>query len=982
EAEMIKEFIRIVDENNPDYLVGYYSDSFDMPYLKTRAEKNKIEFRIGGEKVVIKKGVVRTKGIIHLDVFDFIKSIMGYSLKTENYDLNSVAKELIGEGKIEIDFLKAVLAWDARSTEMEKFCEYNLNDAEITYKIAKKIMPNISELTKVIGQPAVDIVRMSYGQMVEWYLIRKAHQYGEIVPNKPCPDKIAVRRMGTYKGAFVYEPKPGLYENLAIMDFKGLYPSIIATHNISAITLTDKDGVKTPEIETDSGKKVFYHFKKSEGFITKSIKELIEARNKVKEEIAKNPKDPALNARSYALKTVANASYGYMGFFAARWYSREAAEATTAYGRHYILQTIEEAKKEFEVTYGDSVGKDSEVIIQNLDGETEFKKISELYEKTAQSSSGKEYDFKDGIKALTLNDKGKCVFRPVKYVMRHKTNKKMFRVHLTNNWHIDITEDHSLIGYQTLKFNNTKERKDPLKRIIEIKPDDLKKKASSLIVLKKIPNNKTVTRNYPKEVYEFMGYFIGDGSFLRNKSHQRANKDYYLRLSLGKDSEEVFGKLVQPLIGKEFIKSYWWSKTRKGDITVNGLKLIEIISKDFRNAVGKKQIPDWLLEETEENICAFLRGLFSADGCVMIRNNAPIIKLTSIYDEYITKIRKLLFLTGISHSSFKENSINRYKDLKKGKVFSTGSQSRNIILKNKEDFVKKIGFIIDRKNIPASIKTNPFQKKLIKDYEFDLNNVIKIEKIDYDDYVYDLEVEDTHKFFANNILVHNTDSVCVVMGKKTKEDVLSFIKKINDKLPGLIELEVDDFYPRGIFVAKKSSEKGAKKKYALLDEENEIVVKGFETIRRDWSRLAKDVQRKVLEIILKENSPKKAMTYTQDVIQKIRKKKYETEDMIIKTTLQRPLDTYQQIGPHVAVARRMVQQGMYVSAGSTIMYVITEGEGQIRDRARLPQEAKDYDAEYYVNNQIVPAVEQIFEVLGYKREDLIKEKSQKTLGDF
>lgn len=580
EAEMIKEFMKLVDQNEPDYLVGYYSDTFDMPYIRTRADVNKVNFKISGEKVSFKKGIVKTKGIIHLDIFDFIKYTMGYSLKTENYDLDSVAKELIGEGKIEIDFLKACLAWDAKSPELEKFCEYNLNDAEITCKLAKKIMPNIHELTKVIGQPAVDIVRMSYGQMVEWYLVRKAHEYEEIVPNRPGQDKIALRRMKTYKGAFVYEPKPGLYENLAIMDFKGLYPSIIATHNISAITLTEKNGVKTPPIETDSGKIVYYQFKKKEGFITKSIKELIEARNKVKEEIAKNPKDSALNARSYALKTVANASYGYMGFFAARWYSREAAEATTAYGRHYILRTIEEAKKEFEVNYSD------------------------------------------------------------------------------------------------------------------------------------------------------------------------------------------------------------------------------------------------------------------------------------------------------------------------------------------------------------------------------------------------------------------TDSICVVMGEKKKEDVLSFIEKINSKLPGLIELEIDDFYPRGIFVAKKSSEKGAKKKYALLDEENEIIVKGFESIRRDWSRLAKNVQKKVLDIILKENSPKKALTYVQEIINQIRKKKFETEDMIIKTTLQKPLDSYQQIGPHVAVARRMIQQGMFVNIGSTIRYVITEGKGQIRDRARLPEEAENYDAEYYVNNQIVPAVGQIFEVLGFRKEDLIKEREQKTLGDF
>lgn len=127
------------------------------------------------------------------------------------------------------------------------------------------------------------------------------------------------------------------------------------------------------------------------------------------------------------------------------------------------------------------------------------------------------------------------------------------------------------------------------------------------------------------------------------------------------------------------------------------MKIIDIISKEFRDANGKKIIPEWLLEEKEENIDAFLRGLFSADGCVMVRNDAPIIKVTSIEDEHIDKIRKLLHLTGISHSVFKENNVNRFKVKNSTKVYSNGSYSKNIIIKNKTDFVKNVGFLLDRK---------------------------------------------------------------------------------------------------------------------------------------------------------------------------------------------------------------------------------------------------------------------------------------------
>ena len=41
-----------------------------------------------------------------------------------------------------------------------------------------------------------------------------------------------------------------------------------------------------------------------------------------------------------------------------------------------------------------------------------------------------------------------------------------------------------------------------------------------------------------------------------------------------------------------------------------------------------------------------------------------------------------------------------------------------------------------------------------------------------------------------------------------------------------------------------------------------------------------------------------------------------------------------------------------------------------------------FDENYYVNNQIIPSVEKIFEVLGYNKEDLIKDIGQSSLGDF
>jgi len=533
------------------------------------------------------------------------------------------------------------------------------------------------------------------------------------------------------------------------------------------------------------------------------LKEIIKKRKQYKQELKQKP-NPFKKSRSDAFKLLANASYGYQGFFGARYYQEEAAAATAAFARKSIKEAIEKINKEnYKVIYSDSVDGKTKIIVKK-DREIYEEEIQNLFKKTdKKTNSGKEYNFKKDIEVLTLDEGGNSIFKPARYIMRHKCNKKMYRVNFTNHWYIDVTEDHSLMGYQSHHFNQTNECKgDSLKRIIEIKPNELKKKANSIVTLKKIPNNEENSKDYPKKIYEFMGYFIGDGSFMRNK----LGKDYYLRISTGSDLKEILNKLIEPLTKLGYVKNYWESKSRKGDLTLNGLKLIKIIIENCREK-NNKIIPKWLFYEKEENIASFLRGLFSADGSVMIRNNSPIIKYTSINEDYIKEVRKLLYLVGISHSVFKENTKNKYKT--KTKIYSTESYSKNIIIKNKEDFAKRVGFIIERKNKRAKIKTKEGRKKLIRSFEFDLQNIKLVEKIEKPKYVYDIEVEENHKFFANYILAHNTDSIAFLQNKKTKLQTRKFLDKLNSQLPGIMELELEGFFKRGLWVTKRTGVLGA-----------------------------------------------------------------------------------------------------------------------------------------------------------------------------
>jgi len=99
------------------------------------------------------------------------------------------------------------------------------------------------------------------------------------------------------------------------------------------------------------------------------------------------------------------------------------------------------------------------------------------------------------------------------------------------------------------------------------------------------------------------------------------------------------------------------------------------------------------------------------------------------------------------------------------------------------------------------------------------------------------------------VLYSDTDSVFMTLGIKSKNDAQSFAEALNVELPGLMELEYEGFYPAGIFVSAKMGSFGAKKKYALMSEGGTLKIKGFETVRRNWSLIAKNVQEKVLEIM-------------------------------------------------------------------------------------------------------------------------------------
>ena len=201
-------------------------------------------------------------------------------------------------------------------------------------------------------EPLSEVSRNGMSKNVESYILHNLERFNEIPEKRPSHEAISERRMkGKYEGAFVFEPTPGLYENVTMFDFTASYGSTIVTYNLSKSTYLEEHERNSYSVET-MGRKL--HFSKKAGFFPEMLREIIELRKKYKKELKQKP-DVIKKARSNAFKLLANSSYGYQGFFGARYYSYEAAAATAAFAKKSIKDAIDKINQEgYKTIYSDT----------------------------------------------------------------------------------------------------------------------------------------------------------------------------------------------------------------------------------------------------------------------------------------------------------------------------------------------------------------------------------------------------------------------------------------------------------------------------------------------------------------------------------------------------------------------------------------------------------------------------------------------------
>jgi DNA polymerase elongation subunit (family B) len=156
-----------------------------------------------------------------------------------------------------------------------------------------------------------------------------------------------------------------------------------------------------------------------------------------------------LDQRQNALKISANSSYGITGCRVGRLPFMPAAMCITYKGRQAIERAAKSIQEDFgaSLVYGDSVSADTPVIIRLSNGKDSVREIGMLgkiwttYNEFKRDEPGR-FDKEQSFIDAQIWTNGK--WSQIKRVIRHRTQKKMYRV-LTHIGCVDVTEDHSLL---------------------------------------------------------------------------------------------------------------------------------------------------------------------------------------------------------------------------------------------------------------------------------------------------------------------------------------------------------------------------------------------------------------------------------------------------------------------------------------------------------------------------------------------------------
>ena len=343
EREALRRFFHWMGEADPDLILGWNVLNFDLDFLQRRCEALRTGFALAraaeGARILEPQSpagvrVARVPGRVVLDGIDLLRAAFW---PLESFELEHVARTMLGRGKrLSPGTDKLAEIRRLHREDPVELARYNLEDCRLVEAIFEHahLVDFAMRRAEMTGL-AMDRLGGSVAAFDHLYLPR-LHRRGRVARDVGA----APGDSGGSPGGYVLDSRPGLYDDVLLLDFKSLYPSIIRTFRIDPLGLAEPGPDPVPGFSGASFAR--------EGAI---LPELVAELGAVREE-AKAAGDAAL---SQAVKILMNSFYGVLGAGGCRFFDSRLATSITRRG-HEIIQKSRDfiEARGYPVIYGDT----------------------------------------------------------------------------------------------------------------------------------------------------------------------------------------------------------------------------------------------------------------------------------------------------------------------------------------------------------------------------------------------------------------------------------------------------------------------------------------------------------------------------------------------------------------------------------------------------------------------------------------------------
>jgi DNA polymerase-2 len=345
EAELLKGVAERVRSLDPDLLTGWNVVDFDLRVWQRRAAALAARADLGRVPGAIelqqdpgftREWRARVPGRVVLDGIPLVRD----ALRLPDYRLETAAQAILGRGKrIDADVVdKAAEIARLYREDPAALVAYNREDARLVLDLLAKegLIELAIERSQLSGMP-LDRVGASVAAFDRLYLpeLRARGFVAPSVSRDASSEPI--------RGGALIEPTPGLYRDVAVCDWKSLYPSLIRTFGLDPLAHALALGDGAGAIAAPNGAR----FARS-GAILPELIERLQARREAAKRAGRRHADQAI-------KIMMNALFGVLGSSGCRFFDPAIANAITSFGQ----QTLAWTREAFEacgvrVLYGDT----------------------------------------------------------------------------------------------------------------------------------------------------------------------------------------------------------------------------------------------------------------------------------------------------------------------------------------------------------------------------------------------------------------------------------------------------------------------------------------------------------------------------------------------------------------------------------------------------------------------------------------------------